>query len=111
NPVRADTAAGEVVFRRPPSVAVNSDGVVGVTLVERRKDDGKEFQHLYFTPSLDGGKTFLPEVRVSSAPSCPDTPRNGRAATRWPEGGDYNGLVAGADGTFHVLWGGSRDGI
>jgi len=111
NPVRADTAAGEVVFRRPPSVAVNSGGVVGVTWNERRKEAGKECQHLYFTASLDGGKTFLPEVRVSSAPSCPGTPSNGRAATRWPEGGDYSGLVPAADGTFHVLWADSRDGI
>ena len=51
---------------------------------------------------------YLP---VASAPSCPDTARNGRVATRWPEGGDYSGLAAAADGTFHVLWADSRDGI
>lgn len=110
-PVRADAAAGEVAFRRPPAVAVNRDGVVGVTWYERRTDGDRQCQHLYFTASLDGGKTFLPEVRVSSAPSCPDTARNGRVATRWPEGGDYSGLAAAADGTFHVLWPDSRDGI
>ena len=110
-PVRADAAGGEVAFRRPPALAVNRDGVVGVTWYERRKEADRQCQHLYFTTSLDGGKTFLPEVRVSSAPSCPETTRNGRVATRWPAGGDYSGLAAAADGTFHVLWADSRDGI
>ena len=110
-PVRVDRAAGDVVFRRTPSIAVNKDGVLGVTWYERRKEAGKECQHVYFTASLDGGKTFRPEVRVSAAPSCPDTPRNGGSARRWPAGGDYSGLAAAADGAFHVLWADSRNGI
>lgn len=110
-PVRADSAAGEVIFRRTPSIAVNKDGVVAVTWYERRKEATRECQHIYFTASLDGGKTFLPEARVSLAPSCPDTPRNGGSAKRWPAGGDYSGLAAAADGSFHVLWSDSRNGI
>ncbi len=110
-PVRADSAASEVIFRRTPSIAVNKDGVVAVTWYERRKEGTRECQHIYFTASLDGGKTFLPEARVSSAPSCPDTPRNGGSAKRWPAGGDYSGLAAAADGSFHVLWSDSRQGI
>src|SRR3712207_588288 len=105
------SSSGEVVFRRTPSVAVNKDGVVGLTWYERRKEAGGECQHLYFTASLDGGKSFLPQVRVSAAPSCPDTPRNGQSAKRWPGGGDYSGLAASADGAFHALWSDSRDGI
>jgi hypothetical protein len=92
-------------------VAVNRDGAIAVTWIERRTEGDRACQHLYFTASLDGGKTFLPEVRVSSAPSCPDTTHNGRVAARWPEGGDYSGLAAAEDGTFHVLWADSRDGI
>lgn len=110
-PVRADNATSEVIFRRTPSIAVNKNGVVAVTWYERRKEGTRECQHLYFTASLDGGKTFLPEARVSSAPSCPDTPRNGQSAKRWPAGGDYSGLAAAADGSFHVLWSDSRHGI
>lgn len=109
-PVRADSAGGEVVFRRTASIAVNKDGIAGVTWYERRKEAGK-CQHVFFTASLDGGKSFLPEARVSSALSCPDTPRNGGSATRWPGGGDYSGLVASADGSFHVVWSDSRTGI
>lgn len=110
-PVRADSTGGDVVFRRTPSIAVNKDGVVGVTWYERRREAGGECQHLNFTASLDGGKTFLPAARVSTAPSCPDTPRNGGSAKRWAAGGDYSGLAAAADGSFHVLWSDSRGGI
>lgn len=110
-PVRANSATGEAIFRRTPSIAVNNDGVVAVTWYERRKEGTRECQHLYFTASLDGGKTFLPEARVSSALSCPDTPRNGQSAQRWAAGGDYSGLAAAADGSFHVVWSDSRNGI
>ena len=110
-PVPADSGAGEVIFRRTPSIAVNKDGMVAVTWYERRKEPAGECQHIYFTASRDGGKTFLPATRVSSAPSCPDTPRNGGSAKRWPAGGDYSGLAAAADGSFHVLWSDSRNGI
>jgi hypothetical protein len=110
-PARVDGAGGDVVFRRTPSIAVNKDGVVGVSWYERRRERDSECQHLYFTASLDGGKTFLPPARVSTAPSCPDTPRNGGSAKRWAAGGDYSGLAASPDGAFHVLWADSRNGI
>lgn len=110
-PVRADGADGDVLFRRTASIAVNGDGVVGVTWYERRREGARECQHLYFTASTDGGKTFLPAARVSNAASCPDTPQNGGSAKRWPAGGDYSGLAAAADGSFHALWSDSRDGI
>lgn len=110
-PIRADSTDGDVVFRRTPSIAVNMDGVLGVAWYERRKEGARECQHIYFTASLDGGKTFLPAARVSTAPSCPDTPRNGQSAKRWAAGGDYSGLAASPDGTFHVLWADSRNGI
>ncbi len=109
-PVRAEADAGDVVFRRPPAAAVNPDGVLGVTWMERRKHGEEECQHLTFTASLDGGRTFLAPVSVSSTASCPDTTNDGRVAARWPEGGDYSGLAAASDGTFHAIWADSRDG-
>jgi hypothetical protein len=56
-----------------PSITVNKDGVIGVSWYEIHN---KSCFDVYFTASLDGGKTFLPEVRVSSATSCPDTPQD-----------------------------------
>ena len=112
NPVRVDKKSGEVEFRRTPSIAVNKDGVVGVTWYERRKIKGGDCrQKVYFAASFDGGKTFKPEVQVSTDESCPNTEKNGRAGTRWAAGGDYSGLTATSDGRFHVLWADSRNGI
>jgi hypothetical protein len=68
-------------------------------------------QHLYFAASRDGGGTFLPEVKVSTAENCPDTPQNAEAGRRWVAGGDYFGLAAAAEGSFRLLWADSRDGI
>jgi hypothetical protein len=87
-----------------PSIAANKDGVLAVTWFDQRNDRAKKCYDLFFAASLDGGKTFQPEVRVSRKSSCPDTPRNKGAFQRWTYGGDYNGLVAAPDGTFHALW-------
>jgi hypothetical protein len=111
DPVRVDRPAEANDWRRNPAVAVNPDGVVGVAWYDRRDDPTRRCQHIYFTASFDGGATFLPEVRVTDAPSCPATARNGAAAERWPMGTDYGALVAGPDGLFHVLWSDSRSGM
>jgi hypothetical protein len=51
-------------------------------------------------------------VRVTPEPSCPRASERQRGiATRWPFGGDYSGLAAGADGRFHLLWADSSGGI
>jgi hypothetical protein len=97
-------------------VAVNNQGVVGIAWYDGR-DDPRGYrsvfrcQHVYFTASLDGGRTFLPEVKVSEAENCPDTPRNAEAGRRWVAGGDYFGLAAEAAGAFRLLWADSREGI
>jgi photosystem II stability/assembly factor-like uncharacterized protein len=94
-----------------PSIAVNRDGIVGVSWYEIHD---KSCFDVYFTASLDGGKTFLPEVRVSSATSCPDTPRDKGAfdaGTTFGAGGDYSGLAATSDGIFHLVWSDARTGI
>jgi hypothetical protein len=97
-------------------VAVNNQGVVGIAWYDGR-DDPRGYrsvfrcQHVYFTASLDGGRTFLPGVKVSEAENCPDTPRNAEAGRRWVAGGDYFGLAAEAAGAFRLLWADSREGI
>jgi hypothetical protein len=102
-------------YVRNTAVAVNKDGVVGVSWYDGRNDRNRTKQifqclDLYFTASFDGGRTFAPETRVSTESSCGDSPDNGGAKYRWPAGGDYHGLVARADGTFQVLWADSRGG-
>ena len=102
-------------YVRNAMVAVNRDGVVGVSWYDGRNENNRTRQifqclDLYFAASFDGGKTFAPETRVSSESSCGDAPANGSAKYRWPAGGDYHGLVARADGAFQILWADSRDG-
>ncbi len=97
-------------------IAVNREGVVGLSWYDSREDprgyrNNFRCQNLFFTASLDGGRTFLPEVKISSTENCPITPANGEAGWRWPTGGDYHGLAADAAGRFQLLWADSRDGI
>jgi hypothetical protein len=97
------------VAPRQPQVAVNRNGVVGVTGLESRDRARPRCLELFFSASLDGGRTFLPERKVSTAPSCPDSALNGMAYARWPSGGDYYGLVAAPDGRFHAFWPDARE--
>ncbi len=112
-----------------PTIAVNNRGVVGVTWNDRRnhKDDCYD---LYFSASLDGGETFLPSVTTGRKPTCPLAPGNWKPSakispypkteegvsvegqglnvlmisTRFPGGGDTQGLDSDADGVFHAAW-------
>jgi hypothetical protein len=111
-----------------PAISVNKDGVVAVTWFDTRDLADSRQYHQYFAASLDGGDTFLPAVRVSSAPSDPHGPGNSQispivfvekeevalsflsAASRWASGGDYMGLAADKNGVFHPFWADSRSG-
>ncbi len=112
-----------------PAIAVNRDGIVGVIWNDRRDDPENRCWRLYGAISADGGETFLPNAKLSSAPSCtnspgnwvlntwyqydywsePERPRPGFGLTayvpvRFPNGGDTQGLVADAEGNFHAAW-------
>ncbi len=112
-----------------PTIAVNNREVVGVTWNDRRahKDDCYD---LYFSASLDGGETFLPNVSTGRKPTCPLAPGNWKPraeisaypkteeglsvegqglnvlmiSTRFPGGGDTQGLDSDSDGVFHAAW-------
>jgi hypothetical protein len=115
---------------------VSPDGIVGVIWNDRRDDPKNRCWKLYGAISTDGGETFLPNVKLSDAPTCtnepnnwglsawdqydnwtePERPRPGFGLTamvpvRFPSGGDTQGLVAGADGTFHAAWINGETGV
>jgi len=96
--------ADTTVLRQNPTLAVNKDGIVGVAWVDSRSEPGVRCFETYFSASLDGGQSFLPERPVSSARSCPDS------AAVWSTGGDYFGMVTTPDGRFHLLWSDARTG-
>ena len=112
-----------------PTISVNNRGVVGVVWNDRRAHKN-ECYDLYFSASLDGGDTFLPNVTPGGKPTCsmatgnwapnaevsayPKTEEGQSVegqgfnvlmiSTRFPGGGDTQGLDSGADGTFHAAW-------
>lgn len=111
------------------ALAVNKDGVLGLSWLDTRNHPGTENYDAYFSASLDGGETLLPPVRLSSETSnplgagnlhpspgsWPDHQRTIRlsltnALSRYPHGGDYADLAAGADGAFHPIWPDARTG-
>jgi hypothetical protein len=109
-PRMIDSSAGRDAWQYQPVVAVNRDGLVGVAWFDTRvAGDTTRYDEL-FTVSLDGGRSFLPTVRVSSESSRPRTLENRAVVDRWLQGGDYAGLVADAGGDFHAFWPDSRSG-
>lgn len=111
------------------AVAVNRDGVLGVTWYDTREAPSEFAFHQYFAASFDGGESFTAPQRVSSALSRPMGSGNllpapatfsgpeGElrvallsAASRWVNGGDYMGLTASVDGHFHPVWADARSG-
>lgn len=115
-----------------PTIAVNRDGVVGVSWYDRREHPYNLGYDVRFSASLDGGETWLPSVRVSERPhlNANEDPmrsevpiaffaRSSRAGEalsisisreNWIESGHFAGLAATADGVFHALWVDNRTG-
>jgi hypothetical protein len=112
-----------------PTIAVNNRGVVGVIWNDRRSHKDACYD-LYFSASLDGGETFVPNVTTGQKPTCPLAPGNWKPSadvsaypkteqgvsvegqglnvlmisTRFPGGGDTQGLDSDSDGVFHAGW-------
>ncbi len=87
-----------------PMVAVNRDGLVGVSWYDRSDSKDNLSYNVRFAASVDGGHTWLPSVRVSNSPyvSGSDTHYNG---------GDTAGLAADAAGVFHLTWIANPSGV
>jgi len=129
--VNDDRAAGEL-GQGPdtinPEVAVSPEGIVGVSWADRRDSPDNKGWWYRFSASLDGGETFLPSVKVSSAPNTFTTatpvPVSGEVTIKANalevlvtrekflfSGGDALGIFAIAGGTFFPVWTDNRTGI
>lgn len=119
-----------------PMLAVNKDGIVGISWYDARNAVGASGYDIYFSASTDGGDTFLTPVRVTSKTSHPQY--GGRSADPYASdpywrmsflpadwaatitflspynlryiGGDYATMAADAAGRFHPMWPDARDG-
>jgi BNR/Asp-box repeat len=104
-----DNPLGDGANHAQPALAVAPDGVVSVTFFDTRNDPAHRLLDVYLAQSVDGGATFLPNVRVTSQSIDPSlhTPLDGSGT---PFFGDYQGLTA--DNLFvHPLWNDTRTGI
>jgi len=94
--------------------AVAPDGTLGLLWIQHEKYEKNPRDYsVRFAASTDGGETFTPPQVVSSAISRPNRAELAKIdylATR-PRGGDYNGLAAASDSTFHAVWADARDGL
>lgn len=129
--VASDAGRGDIAN---PAIAVNRDGIVAVTWNDRRDDPEGRCWRLYAALSIDGGEHFLPAQRLSNAPTCTNAPRNWETSgssfnsdehgqylthfstwasipTRFPMGGDTQGLSADATGVFHAAWINGETGV
>ncbi|MDX2046291.1 MAG: hypothetical protein SFU87_05865 [Chitinophagaceae bacterium] len=97
-------------FALVPSVAINKDGVVGVSWVDNQEPGDKK-NDLYFTYSTDGGASFHRPVKVTGKGSSPKTILNNDVANKFPGGGHYLGIAAKPDGSFQLVWSDSRNGV
>lgn len=109
------------------AIAVNGEGVVSLIWNDRRDDPTGQCYRVYASASFDGGDSFLPNTQFSTHTTCPNTPGNwsGSATlfslhnqiilnsvpTRFSNGGETQGLVAGPDGRFHATWNNDVSGV
>ena len=111
--VQVHSAPVDTAIRRKiMALAVNRRGVVGAAWVDaRHAPPGADCYDVYFSASLDGGQSFLPEQRVTESTSCPDESVDGLIARVWAvSGGDYIGMATDGNGWFRQLWSDARDG-
>lgn len=94
------------------TVAVSASGTVGVFWLQHETyETNPRCYRAYFSASTDAGESFAPLVGVSDANSCPTRNTTEDFFTYRPRGGDYLGLAAAADGSFHAVWSDARNGV
>jgi hypothetical protein len=85
-----------------PAIAVAPNGTVGLTFYDTRSDPLNHQTDQYFSFSVDGGRTWSANTKVTTAPSDETGPHDPN------QYGDYEGLAAGATGVFVDAWTDSR---
>ena len=93
------------------SVAVASNGNIGVSWVDSQHDPKQKKFDIYFSYSSDGGNSFANPTRITKVSTNPITKKNGDVANKFPGGGHYLNIVAKSNGKFQLIWSDSRSGV
>lgn len=94
-----------------PTISIDGYGNVNVFFYDRRENPGTAITNLYFAQSIDGGESFLPNVKITDTASTFRTSGDGS-----PTYGDYiSSLSTTWDPETYltsslVAWADSRDG-
>jgi hypothetical protein len=89
-----------------PVITVTSSGRVDVVWYDRRDDPSNSLVNLYYTYSLDGGQTFAPITKVTTA----QTSTSVGSPTSTLYFGDYIDMAETADGAALPVWTDTRLG-
>lgn len=98
-PVRVNDDAGKA-DQFMPAVSVGPDGTLDVSWMDRRDDPNNHLMDAYYAYSLDGGKTFSKNVRVSNVSSDEKYSRHQNGAIFL---GDYRDMGS-SEGSATLTW-------
>ena len=102
-PVQVDDD-GTGAYQFFPAIAVAPNGTVGLSFYDTRNDPANHMTDQYVSFSADGGRTWSPNARVTTAPSDETGPHDPN------QYGDYEGLAASPTNAFVDAWTDSRPG-
>ncbi len=88
-----------------PWLVVDETGIVNILWLDRRDDENNLEWHAYVARSFDGGKSFTPNLRISTAPSSPAAGQTIAAGMI----GEYIGIDS-KDGNLYTVWTDTREG-
>jgi len=114
-----------------PTLAVNNDGTLGISWYDRRNDPKDNCFQEYFSASVDGGLTFLPNVAVQEHPTCTIQPGNWQSnvsqshdvprgtynvvlsspGLRFMNAGETQGMASLGDRRFQLGWINGESGV
>ncbi len=100
------------------TVAMSQNGVIGLIWPNHKTDSSNKAYGVYFTYSLDQGKTWSESSLISDKISHPNTKGNEITikntdrfvSNRFRQGGDYYGLVSLENNVFRAVWSDNKTG-
>jgi hypothetical protein len=92
-------------------IAVNNKGIIAVSWYDNRNTTQSGCWDVQVAFSTDGGETFSQPISISNTFCTSHKTQPVKGSERWKYGGDYYGIGADKNGSFHLAWCDSRTGV